>query len=73
MLKKQVAFSRNMCSILVNTSIRGYFLPQLTQIHVTLVCFLLSWTIYEWMGNSMRHKVQNKALDNFDWLSQWLE
>ena len=31
------------------------------------------WIIYEWMGNSTRHKVRNKALDDFHWLSQWLE
>ena len=31
------------------------------------------WIIHEWMGNSMLHKVQNKAVDGFDWLSQWLE
>ena len=28
---------------------------------------------YEWIGNSTRHKVRNKALDDFDWLSQLLE
>ena len=35
--------------------------------------YVKPWIIYEWMGNSTRHKVRNKALDNFDWLSKWLE
>ena len=34
---------------------------------------ILGWIIYKWMGNSTRHKVRSKALDDFDWLSQWLE
>ena len=34
---------------------------------------VISWIIYEWMGNSTRHKVRNKAFDDFAWLSQWLE
>ena len=33
----------------------------------------IAWIIYQWIGNGMRHKVRNKALDDFDWLSQWLE
>ena len=34
---------------------------------------VISWISYKWMGNSRRHKVRNKALDDFGWLSQWLE
>ena len=34
--------------------------------------FVKAWIIYEWMGN-YASKVRNKALGDFDWLSQWLE
>ena len=38
-----------------------------------IVTLVLAWIISKWMGNNARREVRNKALDDFDWLSKWLE
>ena len=66
---------KNFNSDLLITSIRTVLVslyPVYLQVLFGLL-FVIPWIIYEWMGNSTRHKVRNKALDDFDWLSQWLE